>query len=106
MSPEIEIVDAPAFGSPQARKDALAELRDMYPASILVDSGDVFSETPEWTKFEYLQRAYAAMEYDAIAIGDTIGVDVPDRVRTLEADGALGRKADRGFYAYVNGRIV
>lgn len=42
----------------------------------------------------------------AIAIGDTIGVDVPDRVRTLEADGALGRKADRGFYAYVNGRIV
>lgn len=67
------------YGGLSRQAGALAELRDMYPASILVDSGDVFSETPEWTKFEYLQRAYAAMEYDAIAIGDqdfTYSVDV------------------------------
>jgi 3-hydroxybutyryl-CoA dehydrogenase len=34
------------------------------------------------------------------AIGDTIGADVPERVRTLIAAGALGRKAGRGFYEY------
>jgi len=34
------------------------------------------------------------------AIGRTIGADVPERVETMIADGALGRKAGRGFYAY------
>jgi 3-hydroxybutyryl-CoA dehydrogenase len=34
------------------------------------------------------------------AIGRTIGVDVPERVEAMIADGALGRKAGRGFYAY------
>jgi 3-hydroxybutyryl-CoA dehydrogenase len=34
------------------------------------------------------------------AIGDTIGVPAPERVRSLIAAGALGRKAGRGFYAY------
>ena len=34
------------------------------------------------------------------AIGDTIGADVPERVQTLIAEGALGRKAGRGFYTY------
>ncbi len=34
------------------------------------------------------------------AIGDTIGVEVPARVRELIAEGALGRKAKRGFYNY------
>jgi 3-hydroxybutyryl-CoA dehydrogenase len=34
------------------------------------------------------------------AKGDTIGADVPERVRTLIAAGALGRKAGRGFYEY------
>ena len=34
------------------------------------------------------------------AIADTIGVDVPDCVRALIAEGALGRKAGRGFFAY------
>jgi 3-hydroxybutyryl-CoA dehydrogenase len=36
----------------------------------------------------------------AVAIGDTIGAAVPDRVRALAREGALGRKAGRGFYAY------
>ncbi len=36
----------------------------------------------------------------AVAIGETIGARVPDRVRSLIGDGALGRKAGRGFYAY------
>jgi 3-hydroxybutyryl-CoA dehydrogenase len=36
----------------------------------------------------------------AVAIGDSIGADVPDRVRDLAADGALGRKAGRGFHSY------
>lgn len=36
----------------------------------------------------------------AQAIGETIGADVPDRVRELVAQGALGRKAGRGFHAY------
>jgi len=34
------------------------------------------------------------------AIADEIGVPVPDRVRALVAEGALGRKSGRGFYAY------
>ena len=34
------------------------------------------------------------------AIGRTIGAEIPDRVEQLIADGALGRKAGRGLYAY------
>jgi 3-hydroxybutyryl-CoA dehydrogenase len=34
------------------------------------------------------------------AIGETIGVSIPERVRELVADGALGRKAGRGLYVY------
>jgi 3-hydroxybutyryl-CoA dehydrogenase len=34
------------------------------------------------------------------AIGRTIGADVPERLETMIAGGALGRKAGRGFYAY------
>jgi 3-hydroxybutyryl-CoA dehydrogenase len=34
------------------------------------------------------------------AIGRTIGADVPERVELMIAEGALGRKAGRGFYAY------
>ncbi len=36
----------------------------------------------------------------AQAIGETIGADVPSRLRDLVAAGALGRKAGRGFYEY------
>jgi 3-hydroxybutyryl-CoA dehydrogenase len=36
----------------------------------------------------------------AVAIAEQIDVDVPVRVRDLVADGALGRKAGRGFHTY------
>lgn len=36
----------------------------------------------------------------AQAIGEEIGADVPERVRSLVADGALGRKSKRGLLAY------
>jgi 3-hydroxybutyryl-CoA dehydrogenase len=36
----------------------------------------------------------------AIAIGEAIGAEVPDRLRSLAAEGALGRKSGRGFHAY------
>ena len=34
----------------------------------------------------------------AVAIGDAIGADVPQRLRDLVAEGALGRKSGRGLY--------
>jgi 3-hydroxybutyryl-CoA dehydrogenase len=36
----------------------------------------------------------------AVAIGDAIGADVPQRVRALVAEGALGKKAGRGLYEH------
>ena len=36
----------------------------------------------------------------AAAIGRSIGAPVPARVEALIAEGALGKKAGRGFYAY------
>ena len=34
------------------------------------------------------------------AIGEGLGIEVPERVRALAAEGALGRKSGRGFHAY------
>lgn len=37
----------------------------------------------------------------ALAIGETLGQPIPDRLRELAAQGALGRKAGRGFHDYM-----
>jgi 3-hydroxyacyl-CoA dehydrogenase len=36
----------------------------------------------------------------AVAIGDAIDEPVPERIRSLVADGRLGRKSGAGFYDY------
>jgi 3-hydroxybutyryl-CoA dehydrogenase len=36
----------------------------------------------------------------AVAIGEAMGIAVPERVRALVAEGALGRKSGLGFFAY------
>ena len=36
----------------------------------------------------------------AVAIGSSIGAEMPARVTAMVADGALGKKAGRGFYTY------
>jgi 3-hydroxyacyl-CoA dehydrogenase len=36
----------------------------------------------------------------AVAIGDAIGAEVPERVRAMAADGRLGKKSGAGFYSY------
>lgn len=58
------------YGGLARQAGAIAELRDMYPGSVLVDSGDALAEKPDWVKFEYLQRAFGLIGYDAIGIGD------------------------------------
>jgi 3-hydroxybutyryl-CoA dehydrogenase len=40
----------------------------------------------------------------AAAIGESIGAEVPGRVRELIAEGNVGRKAGRGFYDYARER--
>jgi 3-hydroxybutyryl-CoA dehydrogenase len=41
----------------------------------------------------------------SIAIGESIGADIPQNVRDLAAEGALGRKAGRGFHTYEKSRV-
>jgi 3-hydroxybutyryl-CoA dehydrogenase len=36
----------------------------------------------------------------SMAIGESLGVEVPERLRALVAEGAVGKKAGRGFYSY------
>jgi 3-hydroxyacyl-CoA dehydrogenase len=36
----------------------------------------------------------------SIAIGESIGADVPNRLRELAASGQLGKKSGAGFYEY------
>jgi 3-hydroxybutyryl-CoA dehydrogenase len=36
----------------------------------------------------------------AAAIGRSIGTEVPERLERMIAEGAVGKKAGRGFYAY------
>jgi 3-hydroxyacyl-CoA dehydrogenase len=43
--------------------------------------------------------AYVGLDV-SVAIGDAIGAEVPERLRTLVAEDALGRKSGRGLYKY------
>jgi 3-hydroxyacyl-CoA dehydrogenase len=36
----------------------------------------------------------------AVSIGEAIGVEVPERLRAMDAAGELGKKTGRGFYEY------
>jgi 3-hydroxyacyl-CoA dehydrogenase len=36
----------------------------------------------------------------ATAIADALDIEVPDRIKELIAEGALGRKSGRGFYEH------
>jgi len=42
---------------------------------------------------------YVGLDVSA-AIGRSIGAKVPTRIEAMIAEGALGKKAGRGFYAY------
>ena len=42
---------------------------------------------------------YVGLDVSA-AIGRSIGAEVPARVEAMIAEGALGKKAGRGFYEY------
>ena len=42
---------------------------------------------------------YVGLDVSA-AIGRSIGAEVPARVEAMIAEGALGKKVGRGFYAY------
>ena len=42
---------------------------------------------------------YVGLDVSA-AIGESLGAEVPARVRALVAEGAVGKKAGRGFYVY------
>jgi len=58
------------YGGLARQAGAIAELRDMYQNTVLVDTGDVLAEEPEQLKFQYQQRALGLMKYDAVAVGD------------------------------------
>jgi 3-hydroxybutyryl-CoA dehydrogenase len=42
---------------------------------------------------------YVGLDVSA-AIGESLGIEVPERLRALVAEGAVGKKAGRGFYTY------
>ena len=46
------------------------------------------------------ERPVDAYEATLEAIGRSIGAEVPERIERMIGEGALGRKAGRGFYAY------
>jgi hypothetical protein len=58
------------YGGLSRQAGAVSELRDLYRASVLVDTGNVFPERPDQTRFTYQLRALDSFRYDAVAIGD------------------------------------
>ncbi len=58
------------YGGLTRQAGAIAELREIHPRSVLLDAGDMLSDERDWKKLTYLQRAFALLDYDAVAIGD------------------------------------
>jgi 3-hydroxybutyryl-CoA dehydrogenase len=119
----VEVVSGPATDEAvKARAHALCEALDKTPVEVPDMPGFVVNRL----LFPYLFSAVRLVEetglepeavdtcmklgaghplgplalLDLVAIGEALEVPVPDRLRALIAEGALGRKAGRGFLAY------
>ncbi len=67
------------YGGLSRQAEAITELRELYPNNITVDAGDMLAFSQDLNRFGYLQRAFAKIGFDAVAMGEqdfALGVDV------------------------------